>query len=101
MIVTTLAYASGSEAVSTSAVNLASFSGLDAALVSQADRARITASNNAVRYRYDGVNPSASVGHYLAADSEVVITGKENIARLSFIRAGSGDAVVFVTLEKL
>ena len=82
-------------------MGLVSFSGLDAALVNQADRARVTVSSNAVRYRYDGANPSASTGHYLAADGETIITGKENIARLSFIRAGSADASVSVTLEKL
>lgn len=100
MLVTTLAYAFGTRAISTTVIPLASVTGLSADLVKQADRARITVATDAIRYRYDGGDPSATVGHYLPANGETVIEGQENIARLRFIRAGSSDATLSVTLEK-
>lgn len=100
MLVTTNAYAFGTRAISTGVIPLVSVTGLDAGQIAQVDRARITVATDAIRYRYDGGDPSATVGHYLPINGETVVEGQENIARLRFIRAGSGDATLSVTLEK-
>jgi hypothetical protein len=96
---TTTAFAFGSDSVSTTVIALVDLTGLSDELVAQADRARITVATNPVRYRYDGDDPTATVGHYLAADSETEIVGRQNIGNLRFIRAGGSDGVVSVTLE--
>jgi len=96
---TTTAFAFGSGSVSTTALALADLTGLSDELVAQADRARITVATNPVRYRYDGGAPTATIGHYLAANEETEIVGRQNIANLRFIRAGGSDGVVSVTLE--
>lgn len=96
---TTTAFAFGSGSVSTTALALADLTGLSDELVAQADRARITVATNPVRYRYDGGAPTATVGHYLAADGETEIVGRKNIANLRFIRVGGSDGVVSATLE--
>lgn len=72
------------------------FSGAD---LTVADRVRITCTGNAVRYRYDGSAPTASVGHNIAVDGQVIIDGNQNINNLQFIRATGSDGAVSITLE--
>lgn len=93
------AFAFGSGTVSTTALSLVDLSGLTTGDVEAAGRARITVAGNPVRYRYDGTAPTAAVGHYLAANGEVILVGRPNLERLSFIRAGGADAELSVTLE--
>lgn len=94
-----LAVAFGSGTVSTTAVALASLSGLSAELVERASRARITCNANSVAYRYDGGAPTASAGHVIAANGEALIEGGNNVRNVQLIRVGGSDAVVSVTLE--
>jgi hypothetical protein len=97
-ISTTTAYAFGTGTISTAVVALTDLTGLTAADVDAADRVRITVAANPIRYRYDGGDPDATTGHYLAANEETEIVGGANIANLKFIRTGA-DAVLSVTLE--
>lgn len=98
MIHTTHAVDFGQATVSNAAKTLAADFGLDADLLAQADRARISAATDAVRYRYDGSAPTATVGHVLAANGTIEVIGNANIKALQFIRV-TNDAVVSVTLE--
>ena len=54
---------------------------------------------NAVRFRIDGVDPTASVGHPLAAGDKLTVTGYGNIKALRFIRQ-SADASVKITYSR-
>lgn len=100
-ISTSEAFAFGSGTVGVTVVALADLTGLDAALVAQADRARVGVSGADVRYRYDGGDPAADSGHYLPANGETGVIGRGNVANLRFIRAGGVDATVSVTLERV
>ena len=56
----------------------------------------ISVETNAIRYRIDGTDPTASEGHPLAAGDKLTVTGHNNIRRLKMIRQ-SADAAVKVT----
>lgn len=62
-------------------------------------RARITCNAQAIRYRYDGGDPTASLGHRLAPEETVVLEGYKAISQLKMIREGGSDANVFITYE--
>lgn len=94
-----LAVAFGSGTVSTTAVALASLSGLSADLVERAARVRITSNSGSVHYRYDGGDPTTSVGHVIVTNGEAVIEGANNVRNVRLVRAGLTDATVAVTLE--
>jgi len=53
----------------------------------------------AIRFRFDGVAPTATVGHYLAAGDFITVDSYDRIAGLQMIRdtAAGGDAIVSVT----
>jgi hypothetical protein len=99
----TLARAFKTGTISSTAVAMADIggagSGFSTADLGIADRVRITCTGNAVRYRYDGSAPTASVGHNLAVDGQAIIEGNENINNLQFIRATGSDGAVSITLE--
>ena len=57
----------------------------------------LSVETNAIRYRIDGTDPTASEGHPLAAGDKLTVTGYNNIKRLRMIRQ-SADAAVKVTL---
>ena len=65
----------------------------------QADYALVTVATNAIRYRLDGVAPSATVGHYLPAGDEISLTSPTLIKNFLAIRdtSASGDAAVSCT----
>lgn len=52
--------------------------------------------SNAIRYRADGTDPTATDGMPIAAGSTVEIKGKDSISRLKMIRSGGADATVHV-----
>jgi hypothetical protein len=97
---TSLAYKFASAAVSSSALTLVTF-GFTQVEVDQADRARITVATQAIRYRYDGGDPTATVGHLAAVDSTFFIEGNQNIQNLRLIRATGSDGAASITLEKI
>ncbi len=57
-----------------------------------------TAGTNDIRWRCDGTNPTASVGHYVKAGESFVIRGLGNITNLRMIRVGGTSGTVQVTL---
>jgi len=54
-----------------------------------------------IRYRYDGSDPTITVGHYLAVGTTAEIWGVDNIKDIRFIRdtAAGSDATLSVTYE--
>ena len=95
-----VAYAYGTGTVSTTVLDLTDLTGLTAALVNQADRLRLTVNSNAVRYRYDGGDPTTSDGHLVPTNGEILLDHNTNIRALRLIRSGGSDAAVSVTLEQ-
>jgi hypothetical protein len=60
---------------------------------------------NAIRVRFDGVDPSTTVGHLIQASAgavdmtkQITITGAAAIAAFRMIRDGAVDAVVAYTM---
>lgn len=58
-----------------------------------------TVKDDDVRFRFDGGDPTASVGHYLEDGQNLEIHGKENLANLKFIRVTT-DAKVSCTYAR-
>lgn len=58
-----------------------------------------TVATDAIRFRYDGTNPTASVGHLVAAGGTFEVEGYQNVRNLKMIRVTS-DATVFCTYER-
>lgn len=57
-----------------------------------ADQVLITVETNAVRYRLDGQNPTASVGHTLDAGDVLELKGRYEIDKFRVIRRDASDA---------
>lgn len=64
-----------------------------------ADMAILTVETDAIRYRADGVAPTASVGHQAAANSAVTVYGTSCLRKFRMIRV-TNDATVFVSYYK-
>lgn len=63
----------------------------------RAQKAFVTVETNSIRVRWDGTDPTASVGHLLTSGSSITIIGEDNVQRFRMIRA-SADATVMITL---
>lgn len=61
-------------------------------------RAVLSVQGQPIRYRYDGVDPTSSVGHLAAAGSELELIGATRISQFHMIRQGT-DATVAYTIE--
>lgn len=59
----------------------------------------ISVETNPVRVRYDGGNPTTTVGHLLTAGDSMRINGAGSVTNLKMIRTGA-DATVQVTYER-
>lgn len=53
-----------------------------------------------IRYRFDGTNPTALVGHPAVAGTTLTVTGAANITRFKAIKSGATDASVFCTYSR-
>jgi hypothetical protein len=97
----TSASAFGSMTISTTVIPI-SHATLDfsAAELAAAERATLTVRTAGVMYRYDGGDPTATVGHLLAQNGTATIEGNANVQALRFIREAAADAALSVTLEK-
>lgn len=62
----------------------------------RAVRAFITNASNSIRIRFDGTDPTTTVGHVIAAGDYFTIDGEANVSRLKMIAVGS-DGVASVT----
>lgn len=62
----------------------------------------ITIASQPIRLRYDGGNPTSTVGHYFDAGTTINIDGQDNLQNIKFIRdtTATGDATVSVTYEE-
>ena len=56
-----------------------------------------TVEDASIRIRYDGTDPTASVGHLFSASDFFIIQGEQNISRLRMIRSGGTNGVVRIT----
>ncbi|OQA15573.1 MAG: hypothetical protein BWY63_02902 [Chloroflexi bacterium ADurb.Bin360] len=94
---------SGVTVTSGAVVSLANDFGFTATQLVNAERALITATKAAVRYRYDGVAPTTEVGHLLPMDAAppLEVLGNVNLKAMQFILdAGAAvESIVLVTLE--
>jgi hypothetical protein len=84
--------------ISNAAVSLDSTKYLNAA--GNAVRAFLTMEGASVRYRYDGVAPTASIGHVIEAGGFLVIEGQNQMENIQFIRSGANNATAMVTFER-
>lgn len=66
-------------------------------LKKRAVRVFFTVESNSIRLRFDGSDPTASVGHLLIDGDHYTIEGEQNLEKLRFIRVGS-DATVQATI---
>lgn len=62
-------------------------------------RAIVTVEGGAVRFRSDGTNPTASVGHALEVGDSVTLRDHDEIQRTKFIRRDGTDATLMVSYE--
>lgn len=101
VINTTKALEFGSQVISSSVVAISATGASTFALenLALAQRARITSGAQPTLFRYDGGDPASGIGHYIAANETVIIDGNVNILNLKFLRAGSSDSTVSITLE--
>lgn len=65
-----------------------------------AERMFITVETAQARYRYDGSDPTAAIGHLAEIGDVIVIEGTSNIAEFRAIRTGSTSAVLRITYER-
>ena len=76
-------------AVADSAVGLAS-------IPSMATRAYIQCDTAAVRFRYDGTDPTTAEGTLIAADGSITLKGEDVLGAVKFIRTTSTSAALKV-----
>jgi len=65
-----------------------------------AHRAVITCEDATCRYRYDGVDPTATEGHQLTPGNVIELEGINNIRRFRAIRDTATDSVLRITYER-
>ena len=65
-----------------------------------AKRALMTVESAQLRYRYDGVAPTALVGHVLNPGDTLILIGATNIKNFKAIRTGVTSSKVSATYEK-
>jgi hypothetical protein len=94
-----ISYANNTDTISSTARTMSDV-GFTAAELADADQATFIVTGDAIRFRYDGTAPTATVGFYLPADATpLVVVGNADIRRLQFIRVTT-DAELYISLEK-
>jgi hypothetical protein len=63
-----------------------------------AKEALIDVETYAIRFRIDGVSPTASVGHYLASGQSMVLKGMDNLRKFRCIDTAAGASSVKITV---
>jgi hypothetical protein len=59
-----------------------------------ATSAYLTCETNDLRYRVDGVDPTATVGHVLVKGDLLIIPGRALLTGMRMLRLGAGDTVL-------
>lgn len=85
-----------STAVKSAAADFAFTSGY----LAKAAKAIITFRTGGCMVTFDGTDPTATNGHYYAANTTIEVYGNSRIAAMKFLREASTDSVVTITLEK-
>lgn len=65
-----------------------------------AQEAFITLSGGDIRYRYDGTDPSATVGHILSDGGFLRLKGEHQLANFKFILTGTRTGVLSISYER-
>ena len=65
-----------------------------------ADSAFITLATAQIRYRYDGGDPSSTVGHILDTGGILILNGQNQMSNFKAIRTGGSSGVLSVTYER-
>lgn len=102
-IMTTWGTVGANATVSTTVVTLADDFGFTDAHLAKAERALITSTKAAVRYRHDGTAPTDELGHLLPQDATppLEVLGNLNIRQFQCVldSAAATDAIVLISLE--
>ena len=102
-IMTTTGAVGASATVSTVVLTLVDDFGFTAAHLAKAERALITSTKAAVRYRHDGTAPTDELGHLLPQDATppLEVLGHINIRQFQCVLDSGAvvDAVVLISLE--
>jgi len=61
----------------------------------------ITLETGSIRYRYDNVAPTSSVGHLLTAGGSLVLLGQNQMSQFKAIRATGTSGTLSVTYERI
>jgi hypothetical protein len=65
-----------------------------------ADSAFITLASGQIRYRYDGGDPTSTVGHILDIGGILILNGQNQMAAFKCIRTGTTSGVISTTYER-
>lgn len=65
-----------------------------------ARRAVLTLETAQIRYRYDGINPTATEGHLLEVGDVLTLSGIPNLLQFRAIRTGATSGTLKVTYER-
>lgn len=70
--------------------------GLTVATIDRDEEALVTVETQPVRFRFDGTDPTSTVGHLLAANDILKLNSRDQLSRVRFIRssAATGDATL-------
>lgn len=71
----------------------ASVEGLSPQRAGRANRAWLTVEGGGLRYRLDGVDPTATVGHALADGGSLELEHRDQVQRARFIATGASATV--------
>jgi len=75
--------------------------GITAALITNATKsAFLTLETAQIRYRTDGTNPSATVGHLLEVGETLKLTSIDEMNKFRAIRTGATSGVLRVSVER-
>lgn len=66
-----------------------------------AHRAVMTVETAQIRFRYDGTDPTSTVGHLANVGDRLTLEGRANIRRFRAIRTGGTSASLMVTVESI
>jgi hypothetical protein len=64
-------------------------------------RAVVTNAGGVVRYRYDGSDPSATVGHLFGHGDMLIVESSVNFVQFKAIAAGTNAGILSVTYERI
>lgn len=93
------AFVTLSGTVTTSAAATLLTLGATASQITMSRKAIVTAGANPIRFTLSGTTPTSTVGHYVEANGNVVLEGRQDIESLKLLAVG-GESVVTVTLQK-